>query len=91
MTAATMTFGRHRGEPANEVSIEYLLWAASSMPTPPPCVVEELKRRAEKHGSREAVDAAAAVSSLIYRQAKTKGKKKRKQWRRFKAKRLRSR
>lgn len=88
MSDTTMTFGRHRGEPASEVPIKYLLWAASSMPTPPPCVVEELTRRASRHGSREAIDAASAVSSLAYRQAKTPGKKKKKKWRRFKRNRM---
>ena len=80
MTDGLMTFGRHRGELASEVPLEYLLWAVSSLADPAPCVVEELKRRSEQHGMRGAIEAAAAVSSLLYKRQTKRGKKRRGKW-----------
>jgi hypothetical protein len=82
MADGLMTFGRHLGQPASEMPLRYLLWAASSLATPPECVVEELKRRASLHGSREAVEAAAAVSSLLFKGSTKKAKKRKGKWRR---------
>ena len=84
MPEAVMTFGKHRGERVEEVPLEYLLWAASSLADPPPCVVEELKRRAGMHGSRGAVEAASAVASLLFSQSTKKGKARKSKWKRRK-------
>lgn len=80
MSDAVMTFGKHTGERTAEVPLEYLLWAANSLADPPQCVVEELKRRASMHGSRGAVEAAAAVSSLLFRGSTKHGKKRKGEW-----------
>ena len=70
MEVGTFTFGKHRGLPACDVPMEYLLWAVESMATPPECVLEELRRRAAQYGSRWAVEAQAALNGLGYRGAK---------------------
>lgn len=62
-----MTFGKHKGLPCCDVPIEYLCWAADTLGAPPQCVIDELKRRAERHGTREAIAAASAVSSLAFK------------------------
>lgn len=80
MADGLITFGKHVGEPASEVPLRYLIWAASSLASPPPCVIEELKRRADQHGSREAVEASAAVSSLLFKGSTKKGKKRKGKW-----------
>lgn len=59
-----MTFGRHRGDPACDVPLDYLVWAMESMAKPPACVLNELRRRAERYGSRDAVPAQAALSGF---------------------------
>lgn len=83
-----MTFGRHKGLPSCDVPIEYLLWAANTLGTPPRCVIDELKRRAERHGTRESVAAASAVCSLAFRPAsKSRRKHRRKRRERQRAKR----
>lgn len=67
MEVGTFTFGKHRGLPACDVPMEYLLWAVESMATPPDCVMAELRRRASQYGSRWAVEAQAALNGLGYR------------------------
>ena len=69
-----MTIGRHRGLPMPEVPTDYLLWCAASMREVPQVVVEELKRRSQVYGSRDAVECASAVSSLLYRAARNQAR-----------------
>lgn len=85
MSYELMDFGKHVGQPASEVPLEYLVWAAGSLADPPSCVVNELKRRADRHGSREAVEAGAAVASLLFTRSTKSGKKRRGKRRRQKA------
>jgi hypothetical protein len=59
-----MTFGKHRGDPACDVPLDYLVWAMESMAKPPACVLDELRRRAGRYGSRDAVPAQAALSGF---------------------------
>jgi|LakMenEpi03Aug12_release.lakeMendotaPanAssembly.Ray.scaffolds.fasta_scaffold352347_2 hypothetical protein len=70
------TFGKHKGIPASQVPLNYLIWCSEQMPRVPECVIAELKRR-----SSYDVQAGAAVSSLAFR-PKITGKKKRKRVRR---------
>lgn len=86
MADGLITFGKHCGQPASEIPLKYLIWAASSLAQPPKCVVEELKRRASQHGSREAVEASAAVSSILFKRSTKKGRKRRGKWFRQKRK-----
>lgn len=73
-----MTFGKHRGDPACDVPLSYLVWAMESMASPPACVLGELRRRAERHGSRDSIAAQAALSGYgvrSHRRAKKKAAK----------------
>lgn len=63
-------FGKHRGLPACDVPLSYLAWALDAMPKVPPCILEELRRRAASHGSRQAVEAQAVLSNWGYRSAR---------------------
>jgi hypothetical protein len=65
-----INFGNHKGQHACDVPIDYLVWASSAMQKPRPCIVVELKRRAERLGTRDAVEACAALSALRFRQAR---------------------
>lgn len=60
-----MTFGRHKGDPASDVPLRYLLWAMGSMESPPACVTDELRRRAGRHGTRDSIPAQAALSGFL--------------------------
>jgi hypothetical protein len=76
MTDSRMTFGKHKGLPVSDVPLAYLVWASQKLTNTPRCVVDELERRAGMHGTREAVDAAAAVSKLRLDRGLKKRKKK---------------
>lgn len=65
-------FGKHKGLPASQVPLSYLIWCSEQMLVVPDCVVEELKRR-----SSFDVRAGAAVSSLVFLKHSRKKKKKR--------------
>lgn len=75
MDCGVITFGKHRGLPACDVPLDYLVWATESMARPPVCVLEELRRRASLHGSRAALEAQAALNGFGFRSAK-RGRKK---------------
>lgn len=80
MECATFSFGKYRGLPACDVPISYLVWATETMAEPHSCVMDELKRRAAQLGSREAIQAQAVVSALLFskgrrKKAKRSGKK----------------
>lgn len=66
------TFGKHKGLPASQVPLAYLIWCSEQMKVVPDCVVDELKRR-----SSFDVRAGAAVSSLVFLRHNQKKKKKR--------------
>jgi hypothetical protein len=80
MADGTITFGKYVGYLASEVPLQYLIWASSSLASPPQCVIDELKRRADMHGSRDSVEAAAAVSSLLFKGSTKKGKRRKGKW-----------
>jgi hypothetical protein len=73
-----MTFGRYRGMPASAVPVEYLAWATTQLRNPSATVLRELQRRSERAGSRDAVEAQAALASRAFRQPR---KRPRKGWR----------
>jgi hypothetical protein len=73
-----MTFGRYRGMPASEVPVEYLAWAMESMRNLPACVIGELRRRASGAGTRDVLEAQAAMNCRTFHR---KRKRPRKGWR----------
>lgn len=78
MEVGTFSFGKYRGWPACDIPVEYLVWALETMGSPPAEVLQELRRRAARHGSRDAITAQAVLSGLTYkkaRQAKRKASK----------------
>lgn len=78
MDCGVFEFGKYRGLPSCDVPLSYLLWAVDTHAEPHRCVIEELRRRAGLHGSREAVAASAAIGSLAFRQSRTARRKPRK-------------
>jgi hypothetical protein len=80
MDSNIFDFGMHKGQPACDVPIDYLTWAATAMRSPPACIVMELRRRAALHGTRDAVEAVAAVSALGFRQARKAKRRRKHNW-----------
>lgn len=76
-----MTFGKHKGLPACDVPLDYLIWCTESMPRVPQVVMDELKRR-----SAFSAAAGQAVSSLMFLAAADK-KKKVRRWRKLRKRR----
>lgn len=70
METAIIDFGRYKGRPVCDVPVDYLGWAVTAMRHPPASIVMELKRRAQLHGTKDAIDAAAAVSALGFQKAR---------------------
>lgn len=91
MECVTFGFGKYRGLPACDVPIDYLIWAADTHGQPHKCVVDELRRRASRHGTREALAAASALSSLAFNMARVRRKKARKGGSRPKCRAVRAR
>lgn len=75
MDCGVISFGKHRGLPACDVPLDYLVWATESMAKPPACVLDELRRRAALHGSRSSLEAQAALNGFGFRSAK-RGRRK---------------
>ena len=80
MEFAVMRTGKYRGQPLPEIPVDYLIWHAANIATPAKVVVDELERRAKSYGSRDAMPAAEAVASLLFRR-NDRSKKGRKKWR----------
>lgn len=80
MDSDIINFGNHKGQHACEVPIDYLVWAATAMQKPRPCIVLELRRRADLQGTRDAVEACAALSALSFRQARKAKPRKHRPW-----------
>jgi hypothetical protein len=78
MEVGTFSFGKYRGWPACDVPVEYLSWALETMSSPPYEVLEELKRRASRFGSRDAITAQTILGGLTYRKARKTKRKARK-------------
>lgn len=80
MSEVMMKYGKHKGLPMTEVPMSYLTWYVANIATPAGYIVDELKRRSEQYGSRDALVAASALSSLLYTQAagKSSGRRQRK-------------
>jgi len=79
MEVGTFSFGKYRGWPACDVPVEYLVWALETMARPPAEVLDELKRRASRLGSRDAITARTVLGGLTFRKAKQAKRKARKQ------------
>lgn len=75
MDCGTFTFGKHRGLPACDVPVDYLAWCMATMASPPEIVLAELRRRADRHGSREAIAAQAALGSYRFRAARKEARR----------------
>ena len=89
------TFGKYKGELMENLPVEYLAWCLMNMPYPPVSVTDELVRREKKHGSRDAVEAAAALSNALWKSTTKKkhqsvGRKKGRTVRQYKWKRIRA-
>lgn len=78
MDGGTFTFGKHRGLPACDVPLDYLSWCMATMASPPQIVTDELRRRADRHGSRDAIAAQQALGSFRYLRASKKASRARK-------------
>jgi hypothetical protein len=78
MEVGTFSFGKYRGWPACDVPIDYLVWAVETMARPPAEVVAELKRRAARLGSRDAITAQTILGGMTYRKAKKERRRARK-------------
>jgi hypothetical protein len=78
MDCGTFTFGKHRGLPACDVPVEYLSWCMATMATPPQVVTDELRRRADRHGSRDAMAAQEALGAFNYKRARKEARRARK-------------
>ncbi len=61
-----MKFGRYGGRPPSAVPVRYLAWVSTNMRNPPPNVLRELQRRSEQAGTRDAVEAQAALSNKAF-------------------------
>ena len=70
MECGVISFGKHRGLPACDVPLDYLVWATETMARPPECVMEELRRRASLYGTREALEAQSVLNGYGHRVAK---------------------
>lgn len=70
MKCGVMSFGKHRGLPACDVPLDYLVWATASMARPPACVMDELRRRASLHGTRDALEAQSVLNGFGHGPAK---------------------
>ena len=70
MDVGTFSFGKYRGWTACDVPVDYLAWAMETMGKPPYEVLEELKRRAARFGSRDAITAQTILVGLTYRKTK---------------------
>ena len=70
MDCGVISFGKHRGLPASEVPFAYLAWATRTMAAPPACILDELRRRASLHGTRDSLPAQAALSGHWHRSAR---------------------
>lgn len=79
MEVGMFSFGKYRGWPSCDVPVEYLVWALETMARPPAEVLEELKRRAARLGSRDAITAQTVLGGMTYRKAKQAKRRARKQ------------
>ena len=61
--------GKHKGLTVKEVPVEYLSWLLKRTPKPPTYLMEELNRRANNHGSRDAIYAAEVLGAVMVKQA----------------------
>ena len=76
-------YGKHKGLSIKEVPVEYLSWLLKRTDKPPTYIMEELNRRANNHGSRDAIYAAEVLGSVMVKQATGNRKHNRKARRRM--------
>lgn len=78
MNPTKIDFGQYENELVRDVPVDYLAWAARKMSKTPDYIIAELRDRAAIHGTRDALDAASALSDYKYRTTKNRKKKRKK-------------
>jgi hypothetical protein len=78
MNPINMDRGKYKNELVSDVPVDYLAWAARKMSKTPDYIIAELRDRAAKQGTRDALDAASALSDYEYRTTKNRKKKRKK-------------
>lgn len=69
MSGEVMKAGKHKGQLVVDVPIEYFAHHVRYTATPARYVIEELERRSKMLGSRDALEASAILSKLLFRQS----------------------
>ena len=77
MNENKMKFGKYKGEPVADIPVDYLAWAARKHKQTPGYILAELRARASRHGTRDAIEAESALSDYEFR-TRPRRKKKRK-------------
>ena len=77
MNTKKMDFGEYDGELVCDVPVDYLAWVARKHKQTPGYILAELRARASRHGTRDAIEAESALSDYEFR-TRPKRKKKRK-------------
>ena len=76
MNKTKMDRGKYKNELVSDVPVDYLAWAARKMAKTPDYIIVELRARAAKQGTRDALDAASALSDYECRTTKNHKKKR---------------
>ena len=77
MNTKKMDFGEYDGELVCDVPVDYLAYTAQKHKQTPGYILAELRARASRHGTRDAIEAESALSDYEFR-TRPKRKKKRK-------------
>ena len=83
MADVLMKTGKHQGLPMSEVPMTYLTWYMANIATPSQDILDELDRRAKRHGSRDSMTAACLLSSHRFASANNSAGSKRKKRRKI--------
>ena len=77
MNENKMKFGKYKGRPVSYIPVDYLAYVARKHKKTPGYILAELRARAARHGTRDAIEAESALSDYEFR-TRPKRKKKRK-------------
>ena len=79
MDSTQVDFGKkYKGELICNVPVEYLAYALRINKSPPKELLDELRERASRHGTRDSLEATAALADYEYRTRPNRKKKKKK-------------
>ena len=79
MNTTRVKFGKkYKGELISDVPVEYLAYAFRINKSPPKELLYELRERASRHGTRDSLEATAALADYEYRTRPSRKKKKKK-------------